>query len=91
MPAAYIMFIRATHMGVNPMLEAMFQRIENAHQGFIETLQRCGNISRDDAIKVKAYYLKHRLAKLDTGVGVINVKHGAYLDNDVIHRAVDAA
>ena len=71
------------------MLEAMFQRIENAHQGFIETLQRCGNISQEDATKVKTLYLKHRLAKLDTGVGVINVKHGAYLDKDVIRRAVD--
>ncbi len=73
------------------MLEAMFTRIENAHAGFIETLQRCGSISRDDAVKVKTYYLKHRLAKLDTGVGVIKVKHGAYLDNDVIRRAVDMA
>lgn len=73
------------------MLEAMFQRIENAHESFVETLQRCGDISRADAIKVKTLYLKHRLAKLDTGVGVINVKHGAYLEPDVIRRAVDAA
>lgn len=71
------------------MLEAMFHRIENAHEGFIETLQRCGDISRDDALKVKNNYLKHRLAKVHPGVGVIKVKHGAFLDRDVIRRTVD--
>ncbi len=73
------------------MLEEMFQRIENAHQAFIEVLQNAGGISRADAVKVKDFYLKHRLAKTDTGIGRISVKHGAYLDADVIRRAVDQA
>lgn len=71
------------------MMEAMAQRIENAHAAFIETLQGFAGISRADAIKVKALYLKHRLATLDPGIGKIHVKHGAYLEPDVIHRAVD--
>jgi hypothetical protein len=70
------------------MLQDMLTRIENAHQDFVETIKRCGDISRDDAIKVKAFYLKKRLAKIDTGIGRISVKHGAYLEADVIRRAV---
>ena len=71
------------------MLEAMLHRIENGHQAFIEVLQSAGEISRADAIKVKSLYLENRLAKMDTGIGRISVKHGAYLDRDVIRRAVD--
>lgn len=73
------------------MLEDMLHRIENGHQAFIERLQDLGQISRADAIKVKEFYLKNRLAKLDAGIGRISVKHGAYLDRDVIRRAVEMA
>lgn len=71
------------------MLDAMARRIENAHQAFTQVLQEAAGISRDDAVRVKNLYLKHRLAKINPGIGAINVKHGAYLEPDVIHRAVD--
>lgn len=73
------------------MLEAMLQRIENGHQAFVEVLRAAGDISQADALRVKTLYLKHRLAKMDTGIGRISVKHGAYLERDVIQRAVDMA
>ncbi len=73
------------------MLEAMFTRIENAHENFVETLMTWGEIPRADAIAVKGFYLKHRIAKLDTGIGRIGVKHGVYLEKSVIKNAVREA
>ncbi len=73
------------------MLEAMFTRIENAHEGFTETLMHWGGISKADALKVKSFYLKNKIAKLDTGIGRISVKHGVYLEKSVIKDAVTMA
>ena len=70
------------------MLQDMLTRIENAHENFIGTLMRWGDVNRADAIKVKNFYIKKRLVKVDTGIGRISVKHGAFLDRDVIRRAV---
>ena len=66
----------------------MAKRAEIAHANFIETLTRLGEIDEPAAHKVKNLYLRHRIAKLDLGIGRINVKHGAFLDRDVIRRAV---
>ena len=73
------------------MLKNMLTRIDGAHRAFIEVIEEAGSVSREDATKVKDFYLKNRLAKLDSGIGRINVTHGAYLDADVIQRAVDMA
>ena len=64
-------------------------RVANAESAFIETLVALGGITEAEAVKVMAYYLKHKLAKLSIGVGAINVKHGAFLDRDVIRRAAE--
>ena len=66
-------------------------RIDNAHNDFTETLIRLGEFNREDAIKVKNLYLAKKLAKIDIGIGRINVKHGAYLDQDVLIRALAMA
>ncbi len=73
------------------MLEAMFTRIENAHENFTETLMHWGAINKADAIAVKGFYLKNKVAKLDTGIGRISVKHGVYLEKSVIKDAVTMA
>ena len=65
------------------------RRAVNAENEFIESLQRLGGITEDQATLVMNYYLKHRIAKIDHGIGRVNVKHGAFLDRDVILRAVD--
>lgn len=70
-------------------LADMFTRIDNAHAAFIETLMRCGECTRDEAIKVKDFYLKNKLAKLHTQTGEITVQHGAYLETDVIQSAIN--
>ena len=64
------------------------RRIVNAENGFVETLMNLGNISRADAFKVLATFRKAKAVKLHVGIGRITVKHGAYLNPDVIRRAV---
>lgn len=69
--------------------EAIAQRAANAESAFIDALQANNGITREDASRVLTYYLKHRIAKIDHGIGHVNVKHGAFLDQDVILRAVE--
>lgn len=69
----------------------MATRITNAERSFDESLQEIAGIDKKDAANVRAFYLKHKLAKIDVVGGTINVKHGAFLDQDVILRAVDQA
>lgn len=64
------------------------QRIVRAHADFVQLLQTMGGISAADAEKVKDFYLKERLAKLDAVNGRITVTHGGYLDATAIKRAV---
>jgi hypothetical protein len=64
-------------------------RIESAHSSFVETLRGLSSCSEEDAVSVKNLYLKHKLAKMDPVMGRITVKHGSYLDRDVILSAID--
>jgi predicted phage-related endonuclease len=66
------------------------QRIINAENDFVETLVRCGEISAADARKVMSFYLKNKIAKLDAVIGRVSVQHGAFLEKDVIRRAIVA-
>lgn len=67
-------------------------RIINAEKEFASSLQTIAGISEEQAMKVMSFYLgKCKAAKLDAVIGKINVKHGAFLDRDVILRAVEAA
>ena len=63
-------------------------RINNAQAAFVEIIMRCGGCTETEAQRVSDFYMRERLAKLDAVVGTINVKHGAYLDHDVIQRAI---
>ena len=70
------------------MLEDVFTRIENAEARFIESIRGIVDCTEAEARKVMNLYLKEKLAKLSIGVGQINVKHGAFLEPDVIRRAI---
>jgi len=76
------------HIETIPGTKAVAERIVRAHIDFIETLMNLSNISREDAVKVKDLYLKNKIAKCDAVIGRISVKHGAFLDKEVILRAV---
>lgn len=68
----------------------MATRMENAEQNFISNVAQAGGISSDEAAKVMAQYKKAGVLKRDAVGGTLNVKHGAFMDKDVIHRALEA-
>lgn len=68
-------------------LAPIAQRLENAERGFIETLVTLGGITEDEAKLALATFRKAKVTKLDLGIGRMTVKHGAFLDRDVIRRA----
>lgn len=70
--------------------KAVAQRIVNAGEWLVDTLAEAANISRDDAQKAARYYVKHKLVKLDPIIGRYDFKHGAFIESDVIRRAVVA-
>jgi hypothetical protein len=65
-------------------------RIVNAEESFAETLMQIANISKADAFKAIATLRKVKAIKVDAVGGRMVVKHGAYMDADVIRRAVEA-
>jgi hypothetical protein len=70
-------------------IESLAANIERAHRNFVQTLKDLGGISEADAEKVKDLYLREKIAKVDAIMGVINVKHGAFLDKETIGLAVE--
>lgn len=68
-------------------LRPMLQRGENARREFCSTVQRIAGLTDDEARHVLDVYLKLKLAKIDFGIGRVNVKHGALLDRETITRA----
>jgi hypothetical protein len=67
------------------------QRLVNAENDFAETLTHFAMISKADAFKALRTMLKLKVAKMDAVNGRISVKNGAYLDHDVICRAIELA
>ncbi len=68
--------------------KAIAQRINNAEESFTNALVEIADITTEEAHKVMNLYLKNKLAKLDAVNGTIKVKHGAFLEKDVILNAV---
>lgn len=66
------------------------ERLHKAHENF-ESLLRdiVPSLSPRDAARLTNFYLSNRLAKRDMVMGRITVTHGAYLDPDVIFKALD--
>jgi hypothetical protein len=64
------------------------QRIVNAENAFIEIIMEKG-FTKEEATKAMNTMLKLKLAKMDAVIGRISVKHGAYLEVDVIRNAVE--
>lgn len=63
-------------------------RMVAAENNFVEVLMNFGEISKADAEKVLAVYRKLKLVKMDAVMGVMSVKHGAYLDKATIANAL---
>lgn len=63
-------------------------REQNARANFALSLQEIAGIDEITAYTLTSWYLRKKFAKLDRGIGRINVVHGGFLDRDAILRAV---
>lgn len=58
-----------------------------AFDDFSKQLQQIGRFDQTTANKVAAFYLRHKLAKLDHIMACATVKHGALLDPQTVKNA----
>lgn len=66
----------------------ILKRMDNAKKVFKATLMHYGGINEAQAEVVMRYYLDKKLAKIDIGIGRVNVKNGALLDKIIINNVV---
>lgn len=71
-------------------LRDIARRMVDAEIEFVNTLMEFGKIGRADAEHVFRFYVREKLVKLDVWMGRYSVKHGMYLDSEVIGRCVGA-
>ena len=62
----------------------------NGTELFLHTLVEVKKLKEDDAKLVMEFYKKIRVLKIDS-IGQVSVKHGAFLDDDVLKDAIKAA
>lgn len=73
-----------------PGTRAVGTRLANAETHGIEVIQGISGLSKADAAKVLAVFIKEKAAKLNAAIGRTDFKHGAFLDKGVMLRALDA-
>jgi len=65
-------------------------RIDNGINNFIENIMTISGCTKVEAEKVYAVYKKKRIVKLDPVGGVIKVRHGIFMEKDIIQNAINA-
>ena len=71
-----------------PELKPVFQRIENAIQGFIDlTIER--GFTVEEAQQILKVYKKAKAVKLNVAMGRYDFMHGAFVDVEVMRRALE--
>jgi hypothetical protein len=73
---------------VEPHLRSIASRMAQAEENFLRVLRVQGSLTMAEAEKVFAYYKKHKLVTRDAVMGEYKVKHGAFLDREVIRNAL---
>ena len=63
------------------------QRIVNGENRFVQLVMEKG-FTRDEAEHIMSVYRKARVLKIDAVLGQFQVKHGAFLDSDVLRNAL---
>ncbi len=71
-----------------PGTKAVAIRIVNAENRFIANVQDLAGCTKEAAEKVLRVYRNLKIAKMDAVNGVISVKHGMYLDADILANAI---
>lgn len=68
--------------------QPVFTRVENAIQNFIDLTVEMG-FTADEAVKILNVYKKAKVVKLNVAMGRYDFKHGAFVDADVMRRALE--
>ncbi len=71
-----------------PGIERVAQRIENAYVAMQDSMMNIAGISRSDASKAIETLKQVKAIKVNIRSGKFDVKHGAFMEPDVIRRAV---
>jgi hypothetical protein len=68
---------------------SLLNRAAAAQQNFVEWVMEQTGCTEAEAEKVLRIYKKERLMKIDSYMGTWHIKHGAFLDVDVLRRAIE--
>ncbi len=68
-------------------LRNMAQRSVNAEEAFLRYIIKRAALTQDQAEHVLLIYRKYRVIKFDAVNGTFHVKHGSFLEKDVLQRA----
>lgn len=60
---------------------------QSNYDSFLDTIVSLSGLSVDDAKKVYATLLKHKGIKVNSITGEVTVKHGAFMEKEVLLRA----
>lgn len=74
-----------------PGTRAIGHRLAHGEMQFEESLREIAGVTEDEAFKMREWMAKKKLTTRDFCLGRISVKHGAYLDKDVLLRIRDEA
>jgi len=64
------------------------QRIANAEENFVETVQEITGCTREEAFRALNSMRKLKVVKLDVAIGRYIAKHGAYMDASALRQAI---
>ncbi|MDR8093120.1 hypothetical protein KPB05_37320 [Burkholderia gladioli] len=64
------------------------QRMVNAENNFIETVQAITGCTREEGEKALNTMRQLRVIKLDAGIGRYTAKHGAFMEPNALRRAI---
>lgn len=68
--------------------KAVAQRVVNAQTRFTDLMIEISGCTQEQAVKVLEVYKKAKVVKLNVAQGVYDFKHGAFVEKDVILRAI---
>lgn len=74
-----------------PGTKAIATRLVNGERDFEMCLREIAGVTEDESIRMRQWMTKNKLVTRDFCLGRISVKHGAYLDADVLLKIRDEA
>lgn len=69
-------------------LQPLAQRIANAESHFCDLVEQIAGVRAEEARAILAVYIRLKVAKIDAGIGRVNIKHGAYMEREPMLRAL---